>query len=134
MVAISSITIDDRSCGKSVETMSTSAFDGTTTSVSGRSKLVDHEVQQPWEIHDSILGCIGQTPIVKLRRMGPEAVNVYLKCENSNPGGSLKDRLALGIIEWAENSGRLTPGQTVVEASSGNTGKYGPHEPSIGST
>ena len=122
MVAtVSSIIIDDRSCGRSIETLSTT-LDGTPHSVSGRSKLVDHQLRQPWEIHDSVLGCIGQTPIVKLQRMGPPAVNVYVKCENANPGGSLKDRLAMGIIEWAENTGRLVPGQTVVEASSGNTG------------
>lgn len=54
--------------------------------------------------------------------MGPGGVNVYVKCESSNPGGSVKDRLALGVIEWAEREGHLKPGQTVVEASSGNTG------------
>lgn len=74
--------------------------------------------------YESIIDTIGQTPIVKLQRMAPEGVNVYLKLESENPGGSLKDRLAYGAIEWAEKNGKLQPGQTVVEASSGNTGKY----------
>ena len=76
-----------------------------------------------WQIHESIVDVIGQTPIVKLQRMGPPGVDVYVKCENNNPGGSLKDRLAAGVIEWAELHGELKPEQTVVEASSGNTGK-----------
>eukprot|EP00934_Nitzschia_sp_Nitz4_P003595 Nitzschia sp. Nitz4//scaffold144_size56818//48568//50020//NITZ4_006547-RA/size56818-snap-gene-0.7-mRNA-1//1//CDS//3329536546//3585//frame0 len=75
-----------------------------------------------WELQDSVLDCIGQTPIVRLQRMAPPGVNVYVKCENFNPGGSLKDRLAIGIIEWAEYTGKLKPGMTVIEASSGNTG------------
>jgi len=71
---------------------------------------------------------IGKTPIVRLKKMLPESegegkgVAVYCKLESENPGGSVKDRLALGIIEWAERNGELKPGQTVVEASSGNTG------------
>jgi len=73
-------------------------------------------------LQDSILDCIGKTPIVKLRRLAPKDVNVYVKCESENPGGSLKDRLAYGVIEWAEKHGMIQPGQTVVEASSGNTG------------
>lgn len=77
-----------------------------------------------WELHDSVVDVIGQTPIIKLQNMTgvPPGVELYVKCENMNPGGSLKDRLALGIIEWAEKTGRLQPGQTVIEASSGNTG------------
>lgn len=78
---------------------------------------------QRWEIYQGVNEIIGKTPIVRLQRMAASGVNVYVKCENLNPGGSLKDRLALGIIEWAELHGHLKPGQTVVEASSGNTGK-----------
>jgi cysteine synthase A len=72
----------------------------------------------------SILQTIGKTPLVKLNRMAPlnNGVNVYVKCEAFNPMGSVKDRLALGCIEWAEREGHLKPGQTVVECSSGNTG------------
>jgi hypothetical protein len=63
-------------------------------------------------LHDSILDCIGKTPIVKLQNMSPkEGVNVWLKLESENPGGSLKDRLAYGVIEWAEMHGHLKPGQ-----------------------
>ena len=71
---------------------------------------------------DNILQTIGNTPLVKLNKMAPEGVNVYVKIEAFNPGGSVKDRLALGIIEDAEKSGALKPGQTVIEATSGNTG------------
>mmetsp|Transcript_17356 Transcript_17356/g.32402 ORF Transcript_17356/g.32402 Transcript_17356/m.32402 type:complete len:416 (-) Transcript_17356:135-1382(-) len=120
-MVIPSIVTDDPSYAKSIDTTSLSC-DTSLVSGSGKSKLVDHQARQPWEIHGSVLECIGQTPIIKLQRMGPPAVNVYVKCESNNPGGSIKDRLALGIIEWAENTGRLSPGQTVVEASSGNTG------------
>lgn len=73
-------------------------------------------------IHDSILGTIGRTPIVKLQRLAPPDVSVYVKCEFFNPAASVKDRLAIAIIEDAERSGALKPGQTVVEATSGNTG------------
>ena len=72
--------------------------------------------------HDSILTTVGSTPLVKLQRMAPEGVDVYVKVEAANPMGSVKDRLALGVIEWALATGELQPGQTVVEASSGNTG------------
>ena len=71
---------------------------------------------------DSILETVGNTPIVKLNRLGPEGVNVFVKLEAFNPMGSVKDRLALGVIEDAEESGALQPGQTVIEATSGNTG------------
>jgi cysteine synthase A len=74
------------------------------------------------KIHDSILSTIGNTPVVRLNRLGPENVNLYVKIESFNPMSSVKDRLALGIIEDAEKSGALTPGQTVIEATSGNTG------------
>ena len=74
------------------------------------------------KIHDNILSTIGNTPVVRLNRLGPENVNLYVKIESFNPMSSVKDRLALGIIEDAEKSGALKPGQTVIEATSGNTG------------
>lgn len=73
-------------------------------------------------LHDSILETVGGTPSVRLQRLAPEGVDVYVKVEAFNPLGSVKDRLALGIIEDAERRGALKPGQTVVEATSGNTG------------
>jgi len=72
--------------------------------------------------YDSILETIGNTPVVKLNKIGPDGVNVFVKIESFNPMGSVKDRLALGVIEDAEKSGALQPGQTVIEATSGNTG------------
>jgi cysteine synthase A len=71
---------------------------------------------------DSILGTIGHTPIVRINRLAPQGVNLFVKIEAFNPLGSVKDRLALGVIEAAEKSGQLKPGQTVIEATSGNTG------------
>ena len=71
---------------------------------------------------DSILETIGHTPLVRLKKIPPGHVNLYAKVEAFNPMGSVKDRLALGVIEDAEASGKLRPGQTVVEATSGNTG------------
>jgi len=73
-------------------------------------------------IHDSILGTIGNTPVVRINRLAPQGVTMYVKCEAFNPLSSVKDRLAIAIIEDAERSGALKPGQTVVEATSGNTG------------
>jgi len=73
-------------------------------------------------IYDSILGTIGKTPVVRIQRLAPRHVTLYVKCEFFNPLGSVKDRLAIGIIEDAERRGVLKPGQTVVEATSGNTG------------
>ena len=73
-------------------------------------------------IHDSILGTIGNTPIIRLQRFAPKHVEIYVKVEAFNPAGSVKDRLALAIILDAEQSGTLKPGQTVIEATSGNTG------------
>ena len=73
-------------------------------------------------IYDNILQTIGNTPIVKLNRLAPPDVNVYVKVESFNPMGSVKDRLAREIIERAEQDGTLRPGQTVIEATSGNTG------------
>jgi cysteine synthase A len=82
-----------------------------------RSPLKDNHV-----IYESILDTIGRTPIVKLHRMAPAHTTIYVKVEAFNPAGSVKDRLALAIILDAEQSGALKPGQTVVEATSGNTG------------
>jgi cysteine synthase A len=72
--------------------------------------------------YDSILETIGRTPIVKLKKLSLPNVNLYVKIESFNPMGSVKDRLALGVIEDAERRGTLKPGQTVIEATSGNTG------------
>jgi cysteine synthase len=72
--------------------------------------------------YDSILGTVGNTPVVRINRLAPDGVNLYVKVEAFNPLGSVKDRLALGVIEAAEKSGELKPGQTVIEATSGNTG------------
>jgi cysteine synthase A len=73
-------------------------------------------------IHDTILGTIGNTPIVRINHIAPAHVTMYVKCEAFNPLSSVKDRLAFAIIEDAEQRGVLKPGQTVVEATSGNTG------------
>ena len=73
-------------------------------------------------IYDSILDTIGNTPVVKLHRVAPKHVELYVKVEAFNPAGSVKDRLALAIILDAERRGVLKPGQTVIEATSGNTG------------
>jgi cysteine synthase A len=71
---------------------------------------------------DNILGTVGNTPVVRINKLGPKGIKLFVKIEAFNPLGSVKDRLALGIIEAAEKSGELKPGQTVVEATSGNTG------------
>ena len=74
-------------------------------------------------IHENVTSLIGDTPCVKISdKLAPEGVDVYVKCEFFNPLSSVKDRLALAVIEDAEKSGKLKPGQTVVEATSGNTG------------
>lgn len=73
-------------------------------------------------IYSNILDAIGRTPIVKLHRIAPRHVDLYVKVEAFNPGGSVKDRLALGIVLDAEARGLLKPGDTIVEATSGNTG------------
>jgi cysteine synthase A len=72
--------------------------------------------------YQSILETVGRTPVVRINRLAPKSVNLFVKVEAFNPLGSVKDRLALGVIEAAEKSGELKPGQTVVEATSGNTG------------
>ncbi|MBA0265307.1 MULTISPECIES: cysteine synthase A [Stenotrophomonas] len=73
-------------------------------------------------LYESILDTVGNTPIVRLQRLAPPQVSVYAKVESFNPGGSVKDRLALAIILDAEARGLLKPGDTIVEATSGNTG------------
>ncbi len=80
-------------------------------STNGRSKL-----------YDSVLDTIGDTSVIRVNNLGPEGVEIYVKAEAFNPAASVKDRLAVNIIEAAERDGRLKPGQTVVEATSGNTG------------
>ena len=72
--------------------------------------------------YDSILGTVGNTPVVRINRLAPAGVNLFVKIEAFNPLGSIKDRLAMAVIEAAEQSGELKPGQTVIEATSGNTG------------
>jgi cysteine synthase A len=73
-------------------------------------------------IYDNILQTIGDTPIIRIRRLAPDGVEMYVKVEAFNPMSSVKDRLALGVILDAEKRGALAPGQTVIEATSGNTG------------
>jgi cysteine synthase len=73
-------------------------------------------------IYESILGTIGNTPVVRVNHLAPHGVTIYVKCEAFNPLASVKDRLAIAIIEDGERTGTLKPGQTVVEATSGNTG------------
>jgi cysteine synthase A len=85
------------------------------------------QTTQGWEAsmgrrYQSIVETIGNTPVVRIIRLAPKGVNVFAKIEAFNPLGSVKDRLALGVIEAAEKSGELKPGQTVIEATSGNTG------------
>ncbi|MEO0533678.1 MAG: pyridoxal-phosphate dependent enzyme [Cyanobacteria bacterium P01_A01_bin.123] len=74
------------------------------------------------KLYNNILETIGRTPVIKLNKLAPEGINLYIKAEAFNPMGSVKDRLALGVIEAAERDGSLSPGQTVIEATSGNTG------------
>ena len=73
-------------------------------------------------IYNNILETVGRTPVVRIGKLAPEGVNLFVKIEAFNPLGSVKDRLALGVIEDAEKTGQLKPGQTVIEATSGNTG------------
>jgi cysteine synthase A len=73
-------------------------------------------------LYNNILETVGNTPIVRINHLAPDHVDLYVKVESFNPMGSVKDRLALGVIEAAERDGSLRPGQTVVEATSGNTG------------
>jgi cysteine synthase A len=73
-------------------------------------------------IYNNILETIGNTPVVRINNLAPDGVDMYVKVEAFNPMASVKDRLAIGVIEDAERSGKLKPGQTVIEATSGNTG------------
>ena len=73
-------------------------------------------------IYESILGTIGNTPVVRINRLAPPDTQIYVKCEAFNPMSSVKDRLAIAMIEDAERRGTLKPGQTVIEPTSGNTG------------
>src|SRR5210317_657562 len=72
--------------------------------------------------YQNILETVGRTPVVRINKLATDHVELYVKLEAFNPMGSVKDRLALGVIEAAERSGALSPGQTVIEATSGNTG------------
>src|SRR5579872_3259033 len=72
--------------------------------------------------YQNILETVGDTPVVRIGKLAPEGINLFVKIEAFNPLGSVKDRLALGVIEEAERTGKLKPGQTVIEATSGNTG------------
>jgi len=72
--------------------------------------------------YSNILETVGNTPVVKINKLAPAGIDLYVKVEAFNPLGSVKDRLALGVIEDAERTGKLKPGQTVIEATSGNTG------------
>lgn len=74
------------------------------------------------KLYDSIIDTVGETPCIRVNNLAPDGVEMYVKAEFFNPAGSVKDRLALNIIEDAERKGTLKPGQTVVEATSGNTG------------
>ena len=73
-------------------------------------------------LYDNVMDTIGDTPCIRINALAPDHVRLYVKAEYFNPAASVKDRLAVSIIEEAERSGALTPGQTVVEATSGNTG------------
>jgi cysteine synthase A len=86
------------------------------------SRIRHHKDTAHMALYNSITATIGNTPIIKLNRLAPAHVSVYVKAEAFNPGGSVKDRLALGIVLDAEQRGLLKPGDTIVEATSGNTG------------
>ena len=74
-------------------------------------------------VHENILSAIGDTPLVKLNKLvGPNDATVLVKCEFMNPGGAIKDRMAVHIVNKAEEAGLLKPGGTIVETTSGNTG------------
>ncbi len=84
--------------------------------------MTTRTTQGKGKLFASVLETIGDTPAIRINSLAPEGVEIYVKAEFFNPGGSVKDRLALSIIEEAEQKGTLSPGQTVVEATSGNTG------------
>src|SRR5262245_28721537 len=89
--------------------------------ISGIKEAAGH-FAKPSRIRGSILETVGNTPVVRINKLAPEGVELYVKLEAFNPLGSVKDRLALGVIEAAERDGTLKPQQTVIEATSGNTG------------
>ncbi len=93
-----------------------------TESPHGSANDATYTTQGRGRLYDSILQTVGNTPSVRINRLAPAHVRLYVKAEFFNPAASVKDRLALNIIEAAERSGALAPGQTVVEATSGNTG------------
>lgn len=72
--------------------------------------------------HDNVLGAIGNTPHIRVNRLYAKTHHVYIKLEKANPGGSIKDRIALAMIEDAEEKGLLTPDSVIIEPTSGNTG------------
>src|SRR3981189_2480459 len=88
----------------------------------GLSVSLPEERRREMARYDSILGTMRNTPVVRINRLAPAGVNVYVKVEAFNPLGSVKDRLALAVIEAGEKSGELKPGQTGIEATSGNPG------------
>jgi cysteine synthase A len=102
------------------------SFDVTGAAATGAqcSRRKQHEVGRDsmGRKYQSIVETVGRTPVVRINRLAPAGVNLFVKIEAFNPLGSVKDRLALGVIEAAEKSGELKPGQTVIEATSGNTG------------
>jgi cystathionine beta-synthase len=73
-------------------------------------------------VHDSVLELIGETPIVRARNLDAGPCELYLKLESQNPGGSIKDRIGMSMIEAAEKAGRIKPGDTLIEGTAGNTG------------
>ena len=79
-------------------------------------------MKKDMDIKNSLLDLIGNTPILKLKSLDTGPCDLYVKLESGNPGGSIKDRIGLSIIEEAENSGQLKPGSTIIEATAGNTG------------
>ncbi|MBC7172081.1 MAG: cysteine synthase family protein, partial [Polyangiaceae bacterium] len=86
-------------------------------------RATEAQKSMPAPVVDSVLDLIGRTPLIRLRKMPEEgSADVWVKCEHLNPGGSVKDRICLAMIEAAEREGKLCPGDTVVEPTSGNTG------------
>src|SRR6266480_1192244 len=91
--------------------------------MSAKLPIHDRKGREPMKHkYQNILDTIGNTPVVRINKLAPEGANLFVKIEAFNPMGSVKDRLALGVIEEAERTGKLKPGQAVVEATSGNTG------------
>ena len=94
-----------------------------TTTKRGRCERHDRARTTPRaRIYENILETVGDTPVIKVNRLAPAGIDMYVKCEYFNPLSSVKDRLAVAVITDAERRGLLKPGDTVVEATSGNTG------------